>query len=452
MKKTVGAVLLLLLFHRPASASAPLVPEQFRFSSTIEGPITSGGLYRLSLPAGILSKCAAGCGDLRVFDPDGREVPYVLLDERWKEGQGRSYPLKIVGYESGPSASVVVMEMPEEHGPVDRLEISTRNRDFKKSVTVEGSDDQKRWAALGQDAIYDFSSQVDLRKTEVRFLESSYRYYRLRLGNEHKAAGPEESLRLRFNGLDLSLNRPGQARMRIDSAEARTAPAKERKGVLDEALFPAISRTVDRDGNTVIIIEAGLPFDRIVLRTSTPFFYRTVRLYASDKGDDGSFYYLGGGPIFRFPLSGKKEEREFIDCGAVSHRFYKIVIENRGNPAIDVSAIGLSWLRKNLFFIGSSDGEGYRLSVGNPAVKKTDYDLGHFVTKENWADRAFEERGLSMLRANGLYSPGLPADRREKIEKNLLTAVVLLLVAGIAYWLYALLRKAGAGGGQGGEQ
>lgn len=438
-------ILLFPLFLFPSAQAVPAqqpTPAEFRYFSLIHGPIRSAVLYQVHLSPEVLRRCAEECRDLRVFERDNREVPFVILDDRWTEGKGLAYHLEITGYEESGDTAVISMKMPDKYGPVDRLVLETRNRDFRKAAAVYGSDDMKTWDLLAEDAVYDFSSQVDLRKTEIRFREASYRYYRLRLTDAGRKEGKEETVKLRYNGLDFSVNRSSGGRLRIDRVEGRTAPVTERTGVFDEAIFTEFSSSGDRDGNTVIVLEAGLPLERLYFHATTPFFYRMVRVYYSDSGKDGSYVFLTSGPIYRFSISGNKEERHSLEFKSAGHRFYRFIVENGGNAPLGIQKIGFSWIRKNLFFVGLSDAEDYTFCVGNPFIRKKEYDLAHFITRDNWQGSLYEYASLSPLRENDRYMPLPLKDRREKMEKNILTAIVCLLVAGIGYWLYVLLKKA----------
>nr|MDA8078024.1 hypothetical protein [Nitrospiraceae bacterium] len=67
------------------------------------------------------------------------------------------------------------------------------------------------------------------------------------------------------------------------------------------------------------------------------------------------------------------------------------------------------------------------------------------VTAQNWNQQAFETLAASPVQENTAYRPAASHDRRAGMEKSVLIAVVLLLVIGLGYWLFALLRAAHRG-------
>ena len=88
-----------------------------------------------------------------------------------------------------------------------------------------------------------------------------------------------------------------------------------------------------------------------------------------------------------------------------------------------------------------NDNEKYTLLFGNPGLDSPHYDLPNFINQSNWFSHKYEALELTHIKKNVNYKPSLPKDKQKRVEKTFLIAIVVILVAGISYWVYALIRK-----------
>ena len=120
--------------------------------------------------------------------------------------------------------------------------------------------------------------------------------------------------------------------------------------------------------------------------------------------------------------------------------FYKIVIMNRNNPQLELKGITLSWIQQNLYFIALRSGERYSLCMGNPRVKGPDYDIVSFVNQNTLVAPSLRANGTCIAEPEG-WSAAYARRTRRRHGKNILKIVVVLLVLGMGFWLYTLLKK-----------
>lgn len=424
------------------SAVPSLTEDNFQYTGTIRGPLKNGVLYHVHLEAAVLEKCAAGCRDLRVFHM-GREVPYVVIENR-NDGRSPSiYSLEITELDEQGPVTILIMKMPQKYEPITRLTLNIPDRDFRKNVTLEGGNDLKTWDVVVHDRIYDFSSQVDLRKTYISFPASGFRYYRLVIRDEAKLNAKKEMLTLKYQGLDLSVNGLEPKKLRIGSITGQTFFESEHSAVYDETDMTAYRIEQDKDRNTIVVFETGLPFTRISFDVSNPYFYRKVSIYSSDTGKENTYKLLQASSLYRLLFSEVTEEKSRLDCGTPGSRHYRIVIENGSNPRLDIKGVRLGWVQKHLFLVALDDADSYTAGLGNSAVGAPDYDLSRSINQANWQKVSAGKTEITAIIQNQDFKPGLPQDTRQKTEKTVLIVVVCLLVAGISYWLYSLLSKTG---------
>src|SRR5439155_16724739 len=97
-----------------------------------------------------------GLGDLRLFDPQGREVPYLLvwpsIDEpTWRDG-------RILGVSPAKDTSGFEVDLGDV-STLDRLDIQGLPERFLKRVRLEGSGDRVHWTLLvAEGTLFNLSS------------------------------------------------------------------------------------------------------------------------------------------------------------------------------------------------------------------------------------------------------------------------------------------------------
>ena len=433
----------LLLLIPISGLAAQTSPEDFAYSGRIPGPLRASGLYRLHLSQDILGRCSSTCSDVRVFDPRGVEVPYVIVEDR-KPGQApRSYLLEVVGFEEKASSIVIVLKMPDKAEPVSHLLFGMGEKDFRKAVLIEAGPDMKSWSKLGEDRIYDFSSQVDLRKTAVSFSASGARYLRVTVKDEEEGVRKGSEVSLKYEGLDFRISGLAPKKVRISSFSALTGPREKEQVEYDTQRLEGYSVSKDKDGNTVITFETGLPFTRISFDLSNGYYYRNISAYGSDTGKEGTFRLLQQGSLYRFLLADASEQRSSLEIQSSGSRYFRIVIQNRNNPPLDIRGIALSWVRRHMLFAALADAGEYSVAFGNTSVASPDYDLSRSINQSNWETSPAEQAAVSGISKNELFSQPVPGGVKAKREKLILVLVVCCLVAGMGVWLYRLLAKSG---------
>jgi hypothetical protein len=165
------------LYERPAHLAAP-GPQ----SLPVDLPLLVGSAaFRVETwpdPSGTPRRVArSGLSDLRFFDGEGREVPYLLVEPpstepTWRRAQAL-LPLPTTKKESGFEADL------GEAVEVDRLRVRGLPAPFLKRLAVDGSGDRKRWARLAAEATLFDLPDSGLRLLELGFPAGSFRYLRV---------------------------------------------------------------------------------------------------------------------------------------------------------------------------------------------------------------------------------------------------------------------------------
>jgi hypothetical protein len=430
------------MFCFPGAAAAGPAPADFTYCSDVQGASKADSLYQVHLPEEVIRNSAPGLHDLRLFNSSGKETPFTIIENVPPyEETLETYSLEVTGYESGPASALITMKLPEKHRPVSVLDLDIADRDFRKRLVLAASRDGKTWQHLAEDSIYDFTSQVDLRKTRVEFKKTDARFFRIELAEVVQQPEAGQSIKLAYEGLEFSVLGAQKKNLRIRSVKGSTLVPAKKKPAYDRKKFTDITPALDKDGNTTIELAPALPVDQLSFDIKNHYYYRTVNIYGSATGKDDSFRLLASRAVYRFPLSpDQREEKNEIDTALPTCSHYKIVVLNKSNTPLDITAMTVSWVGKNLYFVAPANDGRYSLCYGNQRMIRPDYDIVRFVNRHTLSQFAPELAAL----ADPVRKEGPSLTLRERIagmEKPLLRIVVVLLVIGMGAWLFSLLKK-----------
>ena len=188
------------------------------------------------------------------------------------------------------------------------------------------------------------------------------------------------------------------------------------------------------------------PLDKVSLQISSPYFYRKVRVMTENKADKAKPLQICTGLIFRFPAFGAQEARTTLDCPAPIVGPLTIVIENGDNPPLAVEKVTLKWISRTAMFVPLKAGGALAFYSGHPKAVKPSYDLNSFISQANWHQVPFKPLTLGETVTNTGFQAPPPDDSgdRARNERLILITVIIVLVAGIGFWLVTLYKKARA--------
>ncbi len=417
--------------------ASPLFPwseRNFKYDTSL-GNLRPNTLYRVVLEEPILKKSSARCDDIRVYDAKGAEIPRVIITHRIDRGETDTYDLEVTEYDSAKGA--VTARFRETPEAVNAIELDIADENFRRKCLVYGGDG-KAWRFLRQGTIYDYTSEINLRNTTIRFPLSKHRYFKVVI--QGNGAGGARSIRLNYGGFSFSVDESGERRLRIDGITGVRSPIDDRIQPYSGRKFRAPALT-SGNGETRILLEADLPVDRISLNAVNPYYHRKVLFYGGDDRHAESF--LTEGSIFRFPGLEPVERNDTLYCSAETHRYYRFTIIDGDSPPLSFNDITLEWFPRYLFFMTIGPGE-YRLCFGNRRAPRPEYDLTAFITEKNWEEKTYTGIIPGPIRERSDFR-SIPLDGlKGSIERWVLTAVAVLLVIVLGVWLFRLVKKTGS--------
>jgi hypothetical protein len=164
----------LLAIAALALAAGTLDPSDFRWSRALTAPRGAGPIF-FDADASLFAHGGSGFAGLRIVDAHGSQVPWRPLPGV-TETQPKDVPLLDAGRQGG--AAVALLDLGPHGGVHDRVDLDLPGQSFIGTATVSGSDDRGTFTTLGAARVFDLR---DVRRTDVAFPPSDFRYLRLRV-------------------------------------------------------------------------------------------------------------------------------------------------------------------------------------------------------------------------------------------------------------------------------
>ena len=412
-------------------------PTDFRFLAPINSEAPSQEPVRLALPQAVINKTTKNFSDVRIFNEEGLETPYVIHEQR--EAPRTAFPFIVLSYHQTDNVEKIVLERPKDAETIQELVFFTSARDFKKSVQVLESEDLLSWRDLATDAIFDFSSHINLRRTRVALPDTNARYLKLLLRTETSPQPDSPEARVYYKGLNVFLGGNRAKPFRMDRIEGHTHARPETSLPYDRAVFTNPQITTDEDKNTIVDLgRVNLPITEIVLPVENLYYHRRVELWAAENDDEKEYRFLASGTVYKIPGMTKPENALLARQPQRKHLRLKII--NGDNPPLRLQQVEIAWDRRNLYFIPEV-GRRYQLYFGNARITAPNYELKHILQAEPRTLSRYAEASLGAPQENPDYRPTPDQSAWEKFEQMAFISVVILLACGMGLCLYRLLSK-----------
>lgn len=183
------AIVLLLLLSTGHGATSFMYAQNFTYKCPVP-KASKNGFYEILLPTELGARCQTNYQDLRLFDSQGKEIPYLLRRDQAQTVTEVFQPLTIrkTGQENG--VQFLEIENPTKT-KLNQLLVQVANADAERLLRISGSQDGKNWFVV-RDGFY--FSALDLSAEDVIFKAidfppSSYAFFKIeiKLGNSKQA-------------------------------------------------------------------------------------------------------------------------------------------------------------------------------------------------------------------------------------------------------------------------
>ena len=360
--KRLCLLILLLLTVSGLAISLATLPAAAQTSTTawpfyveLNGATGTPGLYDLIVPFHVMDKSLDDLSDLRLFDNDGREVPYALRVRR-EVDDSREIEAAIFNSASVGGAYEVSVDLGEDRGEHNAVEIVTTGSNFRRRVVVEGSDTETEWRTLKTgDVIFSFHADNKLvDSNRVSYSPSRFRFLRIRVFAD-ELSGTNDRPEITEVRVMMSVREKGEL-----VTWAVNVPSYE---LLRNQGAPSSKWLID--------LGARVPVDRVALNFYESSFSRQFQIEAVD---DQNVRLLASGELTRREGDNKPV---VVNFNEESHtRNLRLLITDHSNPTLGLMQIEPSAPARQLVFeIKEPPAQPLRLYFGNRNIPAPHYDF-----------------------------------------------------------------------------
>ncbi len=402
------------------SVSAQTSLSQWPYYVEVTPENREPGLYQVALPTWVMDKARTDLGDLRLFDSNNREIPYGIRIRR-EVDEKREIPVRLfnAGF-SGPATSEVSIDLGENHGEHNEIEIETRGENFRRQVVIEGSDSGREWRTLNNDGVlFSFASQNTVAESRrVAYPTSRYRYLRVRVSRDQM----------------------------IDSEAPQVTNVKVTMAVREKGWramwsVPVPSYQLLRNQGAhasawIIDLGARTPCDQLSLTIADESFSRPFQVEAID--DDQNVRLVATGDLTRH-VGDQPKPLVIVFNQEENVRQFRLQITDYSNPTLNIEAIEAGAPARELVFeLKESQSEPLRLFVGNANVTAPHYDFEKELPAR--LSKQPVNSTITILLANREYKPE-PLPLTERVPWLIYLVLAASSIA-LGFVLFSLARTA----------
>jgi hypothetical protein len=381
--KKFGLVVLVILatamWLAVISVFAQASLSQWPFFVEVEANIGGAdvpGTYDIVMPLEVMDKAREDLADLRLYDANSKEIPYALRIRREFDDKREIGASVFNEGVVGQSTSEVSVDLGENPGEHNEIEIQTAGQNFRRRVEVEGSDSSKDWRTLETRAVlFRFESQNRaVESSRVTYPTSRYRFLRVRVLRDEltDSKAPE------ITGVKVMMAVHAKGELATWGVYVPSYQLLRNQGA------HASLWTID--------LGARVPCDRLALEIEDASFSRPFQIESAD--DPQNARVIATGELTRH--IGEEAKPMVITFDEEAHaRKLRLMFTDYSNPTLSITSIQASAPARQLVFeLKEAPARPLRLFFGNPKITAPHYD--------------FEKELLSKLSEAG-YAGGQPA-------------------------------------------
>lgn len=392
--------------------------------------------------------------NLRVLMENQTEAPFLVRPQRVNRRgtQEAEVPVETAALRTRADNSIEILlrRAPDTEAPA-AFQFASPERNFEKSVSVEGSADGSAWAPLAvAKPIFDYSRFLDVRNARVEIPASPCTQYRIIISNiVERTQSPMVQLArdTRDGKLVSEVENTSFLRndFRIDRIRAFAQRPTELRAELITRNYTVSDLSVTNDAKEKISLitfrTARAPLTELTLLVDDPNFSRTCTLEAKDAVDAAAPWTAVLSCRLTRVRAGhfQMENTCLTPGGPCRFRVYRLTIRNQDSPPLRVKGVAAKGeVRELVFFADPS--QAYRLLYGGDDIPAPQYDIGDVLANAETA--AMDAYLAGDQKANPDYRPG--ERKRFKLDgRKLMAGAIVLMVAVLGWIIIAAARRLG---------
>lgn len=375
--------------------------KHFAYKGSID-TIKETTFYKINLSPGVVAKCKPGLEDIRIFDEDGKQVPYILKNDLpvFTRENFIAFPVIKTIKEKDKQTHVTLQCTIDK--PIDNLLLFVKNTEAHRAFNISGSNDSVHWFIIKENIYLDNSFKADGETIiqSLSFPASNYKYFQLTILGEDVL--PFNIAKAGVYKEDLIYGRYIQIpASNIYQSDSSNKISYVRIHLDDKYLV-----------NKIIVDVEGVKY-----------YKRKFSLFEQNKVDDFLLEgYLSSGLANEFIVNGKADH-------------YLLAINNEDNNPLKIKAVHAFQLKTYLLTY-LQDGKNYFLKFGDSSLQTPKYDLSFFADS---AGKSPSEIFVKSFEKNAnVVSTNLVAAKNNKL---FLWITIALVLVALLYFTFKLTRE-----------
>lgn len=369
------------------------------------------GYYKIPVIPEISGRLSPDYADVRLFNHNGREIPYFWRHARSSDTFNVLKGFKMVSSQQKPGccSHFVFRNVSEKH--VEKVFLRVHNANVYKKLTIQGSDDQQQWYVVEDRFGFNPSDYIavrnknELRQIPVRLPTSNYKFYKVTI----------------FDSLTdpLKVHNIGFHKKKYQKGDYFHIPANS-----------VVQKDSRRSGKSFVTIhfDHAHYIDDIQFHIKDPLYHRICKLYKIKKDSTRQL-------IRRFMLSSRTHS--WVNLQHIKAETLQLIIDNEDSPPLQISSVAgrqcKSWIIAKL-----DANKQYTMKFGHKEKPKPEYDLKHFNDQI--------PKGLPVIKPRNIHKKKYKTSGTNEFHflfsKEVWLWIVLILVMGIlGYLTYKITRN-----------
>lgn len=334
--------------------------QEFKWKSEISG-VNQDGFNKIILAPSIVSKLNHQLGDIRLYDSENNEIPYIFQSDAALTYSDYFSEYKIVEKKeqtSWPYYTRIVIHNPAK-SQLSNIHLLIKNSDVSKSLKLSGSDDNKNWYIIKDN--YRFQALYsDVESSVIKIIDfpvSNYEYYEILIDDWRN--NPISILKVGFFNTSVE------------------------KGKYTELENPEISQLELKEGKQSLIkVQFNGPqlINKINFKIEGPeYYYRKaeiqVRDSALDKRNKYNYFFK---TIDDVSISSSNTNTFYFEQLWAESLFIRVY--NQDDQALTFKYVVAEQLNRYLV-CQLKKSKNYLLKYGNAKISNPVYDLNYFIDK-----------------------------------------------------------------------
>jgi len=426
----------------------------FQFMRPVKLPsLEQEELISVPFDSAVYDATQAGLEDLRLRNDAHEAVPFLVrqrktartqtVRRKWTAETMTAQPLDEGGLE-------IHVTLDRDDPAPNGLTLVTPLDNFEKRIRVETSADGQTWQEVAQSTLFDYSRYVDVRKDSVSFPKTDRRHVRIRIDNV--TVDQESQLLELTRQLEgaKEINRQERVTIRrqpfrIDKVEFWQDRTKKVAESAVQQTYPArrvrIETLSDRQRTAIRFDMQEEPLTTLTMETSERNFSRRAIVEVEEvDGVQRKWRTLAEATLTRIDFKDLQREQLSISFPEIRKRTYRILIENRDSPPLNITGIRAQGNVYEAIFLARPE-RSYHLVYGDSDRKPARHNT---QVLEELLEKNYTPRSAEL----GEQQPHATSEETDDFEwlailnnRMLLLALIGVLVLVLGASLYRASRR-----------